>query len=390
MVFAVSALLRARAQSRALDLVVSRLGGTPGRSAAERIHVVEEALDDLEDELARAQRDRSRVVGAIEAAPLGVFITDATGTVTISNTAAERFLGARLGEAVAQARVRDAIGEAMSTRTPSVLEVDLYTPSQAVLEVSAVPIDYGEESVGAAAFVRDVTQLRRVDAMRRDFVANVSHELKTPLAALAALAESASAMIEDPAAARLTGRLRSEAERLARMVGEILELSDIEGGSAVVEKVSVGELHEATVSEVKVLAVESDVRVVSDAPEPDEWVSGDRIQLTSMLVNLLENAIKYSPGDVGRVPVVTLRSRLEGESVVFEVEGRGIGISEAHLGRIFERFYRVDRARSRETGGTGLGLSIARNIARRHGGDITVESLLGEGSTFRVELPAAS
>ena len=318
-----------------------------------------------------------------------MLLTDDHGVVITSNPAAERYLGTRLGEAVAQVRVRDCIERAVLDRTAVSVELELYTPVRSVLEVSAVPLDFGVESVGAVAFVAEVTEARRVTAMRRDFIANASHELKTPLAALAALAEALAGEVSgDPAAVRLAERLRNEAERLARLVGDILDLSQAEALTAHDEPVEVAAVVEAVGREMQPIATAAGVTLELAPVSMDARVAGDPRQLRSMLSNLVDNAIKYSYPEEGKpAPRVVVTTTATDAAVDVAVADQGIGIAEGHRDRIFERFYRVDRARSRETGGTGLGLSIARHIARNHRGDIAVSSAEGVGSTFTVTLP---
>lgn len=375
--------------ARAVEDANTRIGGAEPRRSWRRVAALDESLRRLERSTATAQRERARLAGAIQAAPLGILVTDDNGVVVTSNAAAGRFLGARVGEAIAEARVREAIERAILRRTLTATEVELYTPVRSILEVSAIPLDFGVESVGAVAFIDDVTDARRVAAMRRDFVANVGHELKTPLGALAVLAETIPDSLDDPAVVTsLAGRLRSEASRLGKLIDDILDLSQAEALEAHDEPVAIAPVVAEAVDEVSRTAGASGVDIEVSPIPPDLRVAGDDRQLRSMVSNLVENAVKYSfarePGVRPRVDVVV---RVEGDSVVIEVIDQGIGIPEAHLDRIFERFYRVDRARSRATGGTGLGLSIVRHVARNHRGDVSVESTDGEGSTFRVTLP---
>lgn len=381
--------VRNRTHARAVDAAIARIGGgRPGRRR-QRSAALDAALDHLERSTIQAQRERSRLAGAVQAAPVGILITDDNGVVLAANPAAARFLGSSVGEAVAQVRVREAIERAVLTRTAGEVEVELYSPSRAVLDVSAVPLDFGVESVGAVAFIDDATESRRVAAMRRDFVANVSHELKTPLAALAALAETlAGSVPADGPAAGLAERVRHEADRLAKLIGDILDLSQAEALTAHDEPVSLAAVIDAVAREMAPIADAAGVRLVVEATPSRARVTGDARQLRSMLTNLVENGIKYSIADPDRpAPAVTVTTTLTGDRVAVAVRDEGIGIAESHQDRIFERFYRVDRARSRETGGTGLGLSIARHIARNHRGDITVSSREGEGATFMVDLP---
>jgi signal transduction histidine kinase len=223
--------------------------------------------------------------------------------------------------------------------------------------------------------------------MRRDFIANASHELKTPLGALALLAETLGTTEDPEVTRRFSGRIIDEAARLSTLLEDLLDLSRAEtsrsrfaatGLAAVVDDVS---------AELRERAGEYGVELVVDDVPTDAVVTGDHRQLRSLVTNLVDNAVKYSESGNGSPPRVWLRVAVAGDEVVIEVEDEGIGIPEAHLGRVFERFYRVDRARSRATGGTGLGLSIVRNVAAGHGGRVTVESQVGQGSVFRVLLP---
>ena len=242
---------------------------------------------------------------------------------------------------------------------------------------------------------RDETQyfdpdvLRRVNKIRRDFVANVSHELKTPATSLRLLAESLEETIdEDPIQARLFAtQLKKETERLSRLITDLLDLARLESQERVENPVPVD------VRSVLMTVLARMRRVARKKNIALQWkrfgraaqytVRGDETQLTSMFTNLVDNAVKYTPPG-GRVEVT---GGFEGSEIVIRVSDTGIGIPEAKLPRIFERFYRVDKARSKETGGTGLGLSIVRHVAENHGGRVTVESTPGEGSTFTVYLP---
>jgi len=383
------AILRNRRHARAIEAAISRIGGGLPDRSWRRATALDESLGHLERSTAAAQRERARLAGAVQAAPLGIVVTDDHGVVVTANGAAGRYLGARVGEAIAEARIREAIERAILGRTATSTEVELYTPVRSILEVSAIPLDLGVESVGAVAFVDDVTEARRVAAMRRDFVANVGHELKTPLGALAVVAETLSDSLSDPIlAASLADRLRAEATRLGKLIGDILDLSQAEALAAHDEPVAIAPLVADAVTEVHDAADAASVDVVVEPIPDDVRVAGDVRQLRSMVSNLVENAVKYSfVRDPEVRPKVTIRAAVRGDKVTIEVADDGIGISPAHIPRIFERFYRVDRARSRATGGTGLGLSIVRHIARNHRGDVTVESVEGEGSTFKVELP---
>jgi two-component system sensor histidine kinase SenX3 len=232
-------------------------------------------------------------------------------------------------------------------------------------------------------------ELRRVNKIRRDFVANVSHELKTPATSLRLLAESLEETIdEDPVQARLfAAQLKKETERLSHLITDLLDLTRLESQEGVENPVAVD------VRSVLMTVLARMRRVARKKNITLQWkrfgraaqytVRGDETLLTSMFTNLVDNAVKYTPPG-GRVEVT---GGFEGREIVIRVSDTGIGIPEGKLPRIFERFYRVDKARSKETGGTGLGLSIVKHTAENHGGRVAVESTLGEGSTFTVYLP---
>ncbi|MFM8304404.1 MAG: sensor histidine kinase [Actinomycetota bacterium] len=237
--------------------------------------------------------------------------------------------------------------------------------------------------IGAAAYVRDVTELRRVEAVRRDFVANVSHELKTPIGAMGLLAETFLGVDDVEVSRRLAEQLVREADRLASIVDDLLDLSTVEAREDPVrEQARVRGLVDDAVERIRSLALARGIPLVVAPIAAELAVACDPSQIVGALTNLLENAVKYS--DAGQAVEVTAEAR-DGR-VVIVVRDHGIGIPSRELERIFERFYRVDKARSRETGGTGLGLAIARHVAQAHGGEIGVESIEGEGSTFRLTL----
>jgi two-component system sensor histidine kinase SenX3 len=236
-------------------------------------------------------------------------------------------------------------------------------------------------------YVHDTSEVHRVDNVRRDFVANVSHELKTPIGALELLAETLAAE-DDPDVARpLVERLAQEAQRLGRIVDDLLDLSLIETQDAVqAETLALDALVDEAVDRLRPSAMVSGIGLQVHHGAEGALIDCDRRQVVSAIVNLLDNAVKYSEPDK---VVVVETERGDGDDVVLAVSDHGIGVPTRDLERIFERFYRVDQARSRDTGGTGLGLAIVRHVAQAHGGDVSVDSVEGEGSTFRLRLPLA-
>ncbi len=236
--------------------------------------------------------------------------------------------------------------------------------------------------------VDDRTRERRVEAIRRDFVVNVSHELKTPVGALKLLAEAVAEAADDPEAVqRFSARMRTESDRLARLVQQIIELSRLQGDDPLedVHDVSVDDLAEQALDRVRVDAADKKIDLIF-AGDAGQYVAGNGDQLGVALGNLVENAVAYSPDGTR----VTVAAKANGTAVDISVTDQGAGISATELDRIFERFYRVDPARARTTGGTGLGLSIVKHVAATHGGDVSVWSAEGQGSTFTLALPAAT
>ncbi|WP_244178801.1 sensor histidine kinase [Streptomyces rubellomurinus] len=244
--------------------------------------------------------------------------------------------------------------------------------------------------------VEDQTDRRRVEAVRRDFVANVSHELKTPVGALSLLSEAVADASDDPEAVqRFAGRMQIEATRLASLVQEIIDLSRVQDDRLMVdpEPVAVDELIAEAIDRCRQQAAAKQI-LISAGGVAGLYLHGNRGQLAAALGNLVENAVNYSPPRT-RVAIATRRissaaalGEADGELIEISVTDQGIGISEKDRERVFERFYRVDPARSRQTGGTGLGLSIVKHVAASHGGTVSVWSVEGQGSTFTIRLPA--
>jgi two-component system sensor histidine kinase SenX3 len=259
------------------------------------------------------------------------------------------------------------------------------------LSVTAVPLAGADERIFAVCLLlADVSEQRRLEAVRRDFVANVSHELKTPVGALTLLAEAIQDAADEPAmVARFAARIQHEGSRLAKLVGELMELSRVQGADPLPgdTEVDVQAVVDEAVERTRLAAEQASI-TVSSACARGLRVRGSEAQLATAVANLVDNAIAYSEQG-SRVAVSAQASRDDDArpTVDIAVTDQGIGIAEADRDRIFERFYRVDPARSRATGGTGLGLAIVKNIVSNHRGAVTVWSALGEGSTFTIRLP---
>ena len=330
--------------------------------------------------------EAQRLAAVVRALPIGVVIVDRHGEVTYRNDLAAGFSSGRHGDAIVDGRVRALAAMALRGRVGEDT-VDLYGPPRQALELRANPIvEPDDDRPGSAVvLILDRTEEHRTEVVRRDFVANVSHELRTPVGAIGVLAETLVNADDPEVVDRLAGRLQREAMRLGSTIEDLLTLSSIEGGEGVESvAVPVSTVIAATLDRTGPAA---DARQVTiDAVDGGSLrILGDQRQLVSALANLVENAVKYSEPDSS----VEITARLVRDRVELTVHDHGRGIPERDLERIFERFYRVDAARSRETGGTGLGLSIVRNIVLGHGGEVDVTSTEGEGSQFTMRLPSA-
>ncbi len=344
---------------------------------------MEQALAKALSETERAVEQRDRLLAVLDEFGPGVLVLDADGIEVFRNPAAERYRAARHSDAVVAGALDALVSHALQGER-SERELQLFGPPRAVVHLSAVPIGTAERPLGVAAFVTDVSEVHRIESVRRDFVANVSHELKTPIGALEVLAETLVAE-DDPAVTRpLADRIVKEAERLARIVDDLLDLSLIETQEAPRRTpMPLEHLVDDAVDQLRPAAAAAGINLQVHPGVTGALVACDHRQVVSAIANLIDNAVKYSePGTP-----VTVSTALHDDEVEVAVRDAGIGIPSRDLERIFERFYRVDQARSRATGGTGLGLSIVRHVARAHGGDVTVESLEGQGSTFRLRLP---
>jgi two-component system phosphate regulon sensor histidine kinase PhoR len=349
-------------------------------------------------EAVRTDRTRLRTVlaGMVE----GVVAVDGEERVVVLNQAAARILrcpvegaaGHRIWELTRVRPLSEALSEARRQGDVVTREARVVRDArEQILSLHASPLRDGDDRVsGAVAVLHDITDLRRLEEIRKEFVANVSHELKTPLTAISALVET---LLDDEGMPRETRdrfltKIRDQTARLSAMVRDLLNLSRIESSDGQPEFRRL-DLRITIRTAAQTLQPESrnrEVDLVLELPESPVQVRGEEESLHQLVGNLLENAVRYTPAG-GRV---TVRLGAAEEGVVLEVEDTGIGIEPRHHERIFERFYRVDKGRSRDVGGTGLGLSIVKHVALSHGGRVSLSSEPGEGTTFRVWLPAPS
>ena len=327
---------------------------------------------------------------AVSLAPVGVVVVDPLRDVVVSNRRAVE-LGL-IHEGLLDDRVWAAAQRTLASGAD--VEVDLALPTGAVAGRLGLSVRAHVRLLSragprlAVAYLHDQSEQARMEASRRDFVANVSHELKTPVAAMGVLAEALKESTGDPqTVAHFAGQLHAESRRLADMVGELIELSRLQGAERLPDltAVDVDTVVAEAISRHKVVADNADIVVSTDMPSGYR-VLGDQALLVTAMANLISNAIAYSPSG----SMVSISHRHSGDMIEIAVTDRGIGIAPADQERVFERFFRVDQARSRATGGTGLGLAIVKHVAANHNGSIGLWSRPGTGSTFTLSIPVCN
>jgi two-component system, OmpR family, phosphate regulon sensor histidine kinase PhoR len=348
----------------------------------------------LRDRLDELTEERDRAGQILDALDDGVLLLDGAGRLLLANPAARSWFGLpddlRPGQPAQRVlgvpQVSGLAEQAAQARAPMVGTCTLVFPERRTLAMRAFPLADRGPTGRIVVTLTDITQRRRLEVLRRDFVANASHELKTPVAAVRALAETLlTALPEDPEAGRrFAERIDREAERLDVLARDLLDLSRVERGTLDVEPVDLVGLAKEVAGGYGDLAEERRVRLRTEL-QPHVSVRGDRAQLGLLLSNLLDNALRYTPAKGS----VCIRLDATESRALLQVADTGEGIPARELPRVFERFYRVDKARARRTGGTGLGLAIVRHVAEAHGGTVRVDSELGRGSTFTVSLPIA-
>ena len=412
-IFLIAAGLTFFLSSRSITSRIRRLkefterAGTGDFTPIERDHGHDE-LAELADVLGRAAAglgqtirtltdERNRSSAILGSMVEGVAVVTGDERILYCNWAFEQILelpegssqGRTLVEALRQADLIDLVRKALSGVEELTGEVEVGTVRRRNFSVTAAPVRAAGAN-GAVLVLHDITELRRLERVRRDFVANVSHEFKTPLTAIQGFAETLlSGALDDKANRnRFVEIIRDHARRLARLTDDLLKLSRIEAGRLELEirPIRVEALVNGCVETARLNAQARGLEIHVDLQANTPAVRGDGAQLGEVLQNLLDNALQYTPSG-GRIDVT---ARSNGMGVIFTVSDTGIGIPESDLERIFERFYRVDAARSREAGGTGLGLAIARHIVEAHGGRIWVESAVGQGSRFHFSIPSVS
>ena len=353
----------------------------------------------IEARLSTLEGDRQLMGAVLGGMTEGVIAVDSRRRLLFANDAASRLFGLSAGsvgrlvaELIRSPKVQEAVDATLANPTSYRVEIDVAGPetrplgTSRSLAVQGTPLP-GNPAPGAVLVFHDVTDLRRLERMRQDFVANASHELKTPLAAIKAYTETLidGALHDDEVNVRFLEQIDEQAERLNRLIQDLLSLARLEAGQDVFQyaPMKLAPVVRKIVESHRSRAEACERIYILEPFEGDPWIRADEEALRQILDNLIDNAIKYT-SEGGRVMI---SCRAAADLVVLSVSDNGVGIPRDDLPRVFERFYRVDKARSRELGGTGLGLSIVKHLVQSLGGKVAVESRPGQGSTFRVALP---
>ncbi len=350
---------------------------------------------EMAERVRQLQASGDRLSTVLEGMVEGVIAINERQHVLFANESAGRLLffapdqaqGKALFESVRNHQLQKAVTEVLKTLEPQRMEVELESTSDRILGVTTTPLP-GTPCPGLVIVLFDMTELRRLESLRQEFVANVSHELKTPLSSIKAYTETLirGAMNDPEISQTFLLRIEEQADRLHQLILDLISLASIESGNQIFDIISI-ELRpfvESCLIDHQKVAEAKNIELQIEEKEPGIKVKADDEGLHQILGNLVNNAIKYTP-DQGRI---TIRwERESAKMVLLQVQDTGIGIEEKYQARLFERFFRVDKARSRELGGTGLGLSIVKHLVQSFNGTIAVTSKMGEGSTFSVRLP---
>lgn len=363
------------------------------REGDEEVQLLASALQRMKDSLARAadraEAERHLTALVLQRLPDGLVVVDAKLHVLEANARFGKMVGITdpagraLYDLLRNRALYDVFGETVATGQPGERTVRLADEIVWQVSVVALPAGYRAAAVGV---LRDVTRLERTESMRRTFIADVSHELRTPIASIAAAAETLAEAEPDEAESKhLLDLIRRQSDRMRELIDDLMDLAQIESGAVELERsdLSLASLLSETAADFSAAAAARRIYLVTEA-DPSLSVEGDRRRLSQVVRNLIDNAIKFSP----EAGTVTLSARREGKDAILSVTDEGPGIPHSERDKIFQRFYQVDRSRSKSRPGAGLGLAIAKHLVQLHGGAVEVESELGRGSTFRVRFPA--
>ena len=356
-----------------------------------------EMADRIEEKVSELSRERTQLAAILSSLIEGVVALDDQGHLLFLNPAAEQFFGVSSSEVkgrtflegLRQSPLNDVLGQALQEKRPITREISVHSPAERTLSVHAMLVNYGGIQTGVLATLHDVTELRKLENVRREFVANVSHELKTPLTSIKGYAETLlEGAIDDPKHNRaFLQTIHEHTKNLSRLIDDVLNLSTIEAQRVTYrfEPVAVNEVVGRIINALDPMAKTKKVSIVTEWPKSMPMIRADREKFAQIVMNLLENAIKFNKAG-GQVRII---AEPDEKALKIRVEDTGRGIAPEDLPRIFERFYRGNKDRSHDIPGTGLGLAIVKHLTEAHQGTVAVQSILGQGSTFLVTLPLA-
>ncbi|MDP3791867.1 MAG: ATP-binding protein [Candidatus Omnitrophota bacterium] len=368
------------------------------KQSNDEIGALAEALnymaEEVENKAGKISYEEAKLDAVISSMFEGVILTDKSGNIIMINPSLRKLFfidssaeGKRLIEVVRNNDIQDMVDRIMREKNALITEIATNTPEEKIVRISGVPIIKNGTMEGIILVFHDITELKRLERVRQDFVANVSHELRTPLSNIKGYSETllGGAIEDKPHAMDFINIIYRESDRLAKLIDDLLDISRIESGKMKMVLLSI----DSKIVVTKVLEIlkksahDKSINITIDIPGNLPKVLADESRLTQAVLNLMDNAIKYTPKEGS----IKIHGSQDNGFVKLDVSDTGIGIPEKDLPRIFERFYRVDKARSRELGGTGLGLSIVKHIIQAHGGEVWVKSAPGNGSIFSFTIP---
>lgn len=356
-------------------------------------HMSEQIRSKIEEITSNKSRLEAVLLSMFE----GVIVIDVKGEILLMNQALKELFsvskntsGIKPIEIIRNIEIQELADRAL-TPPQNVIskEISVFVPEEKIFMVHATPVIQEGKAEGAVLVFHDISDIRRLERIRTDFVANVSHELRTPVASIKGYAETLldGALNDKKNAREFLEIIHADSDRLAKLINDLLDLSKIESGALTLslEPLAIEPVVKHIISGISKQAGDKSIDVRIEIPRTIPRIMADEGRIAQVLLNLIDNAIKYTR----EKEVITISAREENSTVMIEVSDTGPGISEKDLPRIFERFYRIDKARSRELGGTGLGLSIVKHIVQAHNGGVSVRSVLGQGSTFSFSIPKA-